>query len=236
MPRWRSPSSAKSTIMMPFFFTMPISRMMPMIATTLKSCLKRMSDSSAPTPAEGKVERMVMGWMKLSYSTPRTMYTVTRAARISRASLPEEFSKAAAVPWKLACTLAGKFISLEVLLIASMAWPSEALSARLNETVTEGNWPWGLIESDSVPGSIRVKAPKGTPLLGMELVLVLAELDPVLLVVVASAFAGGVRIPEDGVKRADSVVALEPAEAEAEAEKEVLAAAPEVPDEALPWM
>ena len=31
-------SSAKSTIMMPFFFTMPISRMMPMMATTLRSC------------------------------------------------------------------------------------------------------------------------------------------------------------------------------------------------------
>ena len=29
--------SAKSTIMMPFFFTMPISRMMPMMATTLRS-------------------------------------------------------------------------------------------------------------------------------------------------------------------------------------------------------
>ena len=33
-PRRRSPSSAKSTIMMPFFFTMPISRMMPMKAIT----------------------------------------------------------------------------------------------------------------------------------------------------------------------------------------------------------
>ena len=36
-PVLRSASSAKSTIMMPFFFTMPISRTMPMIATTLKS-------------------------------------------------------------------------------------------------------------------------------------------------------------------------------------------------------
>src|ERR1700722_18733237 len=164
------------------------------------------------------------------------MYTETRAARISSASLSWEFSKAAAVPWKLACTLAGKFMPLAVLLMASMACPREALPARLKETVTEGNWPWWLIDSDSVPGSMRVKAPNGTALLGMELVLVLAELDPVLLVGGASAFAGGVRIPEDGVKRADSVMALDPAEADAEAEKEVLAAAPEVPDEALPWM
>jgi hypothetical protein len=87
-----------------------------------------------------------------------------------------------------------------------------------------------------VPGSIWVKALRGTALLGVELVLVLAELDPVALVVVANAFAGGVRIPDEGVKRADSVVALDPAEAEAEAEKDVLAAAPEAPEEALPWM
>ncbi len=36
-PPRRSPSSAKSTIMMPFFFTMPISRMMPMKAITVSS-------------------------------------------------------------------------------------------------------------------------------------------------------------------------------------------------------
>src|ERR1700677_4628587 len=121
------------------------------------------------------------------------MYTVTRAARISRASLDWELSKAAAVPWKLACTLAGKFMFLAVLLMASMASPSEALPARLKETVTEGNWPWWLIDSDSVPGSMWVKALKGTALLGVELVVVLAELDPVVLVVGASAFVGGVR-------------------------------------------
>ena len=52
--------------MMPFFFTMPISRMMPMMATTLRSWRKIISASSAPTPADGSVERIVMGWMKLS--------------------------------------------------------------------------------------------------------------------------------------------------------------------------
>ncbi len=36
-PRWRSPSSAKSTIMIPFFLTMPISRMMPMKAISESS-------------------------------------------------------------------------------------------------------------------------------------------------------------------------------------------------------
>ncbi len=59
--------------MMPFFFTMPISSTMPMIATTLRSWWNRISARNAPTPADGSVERIVIGWMKLSYSTPSTM-------------------------------------------------------------------------------------------------------------------------------------------------------------------
>ena len=39
MPCLRSASSAKSIIMIAFFFTMPISSMMPMSATTERSCL-----------------------------------------------------------------------------------------------------------------------------------------------------------------------------------------------------
>ena len=73
LPSLRSASRAKSTIMMPFFFTMPMSRMMPMIATMSRSRWNSRSASSAPTPADGRVERIVMGWMKLSYSTPSTM-------------------------------------------------------------------------------------------------------------------------------------------------------------------
>ncbi len=36
-PSLRSATMAKSTIMMPFFFTMPISRMMPISAITVSS-------------------------------------------------------------------------------------------------------------------------------------------------------------------------------------------------------
>ena len=61
-PSSRSASMAKSIIMMAFFFTMPMSRMTPMSAMMLNSVLKSISASSAPTPAEGSVERMVMGW------------------------------------------------------------------------------------------------------------------------------------------------------------------------------
>ena len=61
--RSRSASIAKSIIMMAFFFTMPIRRMMPMMAITPRSLPVSCSASSAPTPAEGSVDRIVMGWM-----------------------------------------------------------------------------------------------------------------------------------------------------------------------------
>ena len=59
--------------MIAFFLTMPISRMMPMIEMTSMSSPAISSATSAPTPADGSVEMMVIGWMKLSYSTPSTM-------------------------------------------------------------------------------------------------------------------------------------------------------------------
>ena len=63
LPSMRSASSAKSIIMIAFFSTMPISRMIPISAITLKSIRQIISDRSAPTPAEGSVERIVTGWM-----------------------------------------------------------------------------------------------------------------------------------------------------------------------------
>ncbi|MNC19496.1 hypothetical protein D3C75_674290 [compost metagenome] len=63
MPWLRSASRAKSIIMIAFFFTMPINRMMPMIAIMPRSLPLRINASKAPTAAEGKVERMVIGWM-----------------------------------------------------------------------------------------------------------------------------------------------------------------------------
>ena len=53
---------AKSIMMMAFFFTTPTSRITPIKAIRLKSVLKIRSASTAPTPADGKVERMVSGW------------------------------------------------------------------------------------------------------------------------------------------------------------------------------
>ena len=65
-PSLRSASIAKSIIRIAFFFTMPMSRMMPMSAITDSSVWVRSSASSAPTPADGSVERIVTGWMTLS--------------------------------------------------------------------------------------------------------------------------------------------------------------------------
>ena len=60
-PRLRSASSAKSIIMIAFFFTMPISRMTPISAMMLKSVRNAISARRAPTPAEGSVDRIVRG-------------------------------------------------------------------------------------------------------------------------------------------------------------------------------
>ncbi len=52
---------AKSIIMIAFFLTMPMSRMMPMMPITPRSLPVSISASSAPTPAEGSVDKMVSG-------------------------------------------------------------------------------------------------------------------------------------------------------------------------------
>ena len=64
---------AKSIIMMAFFFTTPNNMMMPTNAKRSSCFLKITSVSSAPKTAEGKPERIVIGWMKLSYRIPSTI-------------------------------------------------------------------------------------------------------------------------------------------------------------------
>src|SRR5215471_19039770 len=44
-----------------FFFTSPISRMIPIMAMTLRSVFVIINASNAPPPAEGSVERIVIG-------------------------------------------------------------------------------------------------------------------------------------------------------------------------------
>ena len=58
--------------MIAFFFTMPISRITPISAINENSVLNSISASSAPTPAEGRVDKIVTGWIRLSYRMPST--------------------------------------------------------------------------------------------------------------------------------------------------------------------
>ena len=65
-PWSRSSSSAKSIIMIAFFMTMPTSSTTPMVPITSNWLPLSISAASAPSTAEGKVDRIVSGWMKLS--------------------------------------------------------------------------------------------------------------------------------------------------------------------------
>ena len=62
LPSLFSASRAKSTIMMAFFLTMPMSRIRPMMPTTPSSMSQSVKASRAPMPAEGRVDMMVTGW------------------------------------------------------------------------------------------------------------------------------------------------------------------------------
>ena len=62
LPSRRSASRAKSIIRMAFFLTRPISKMMPIRPMTLSSPPVSSKARIAPTPAEGRVDRIVIGW------------------------------------------------------------------------------------------------------------------------------------------------------------------------------
>ena len=64
--------------------------------------------------------------------------------------------------WNAVCTLNGMCRSLCTFSTASVAAPSEAPAARLNETVTTGNCPWWFTDSGDVRFSKWVKALSGT--------------------------------------------------------------------------
>ena len=57
---------AKSIIMMPFFLTRPISMMIPTNAYSDSSASKTQSVSTAPKPANGSADRIVIGCRKFS--------------------------------------------------------------------------------------------------------------------------------------------------------------------------
>ena len=66
LPSLRSALRAKSIIIIAFFFTMPIRSTMPMIDITSNCVFVSIIARMAPKLADGRVERIVMGWMRLS--------------------------------------------------------------------------------------------------------------------------------------------------------------------------
>ena len=60
-PSRRIRSMAKSIMMMAFFLTMPTNRITPIVAIRSNWVLNIISAITAPTPADGRVERMVTG-------------------------------------------------------------------------------------------------------------------------------------------------------------------------------
>ncbi|MNC74949.1 hypothetical protein D3C75_1263970 [compost metagenome] len=85
------------------------------------------------------MDRMVMGWMALSYSMPSTRYMVTTAASISHNVLDSDASKADAAPCSRSSTLSGMPMSCLAASMAAMASPSDPPGGRLKDRFTAGN-------------------------------------------------------------------------------------------------
>jgi hypothetical protein len=84
-----------------------------------------------------------------------------------------------------------------------------------------------------------VNALNGTALLSMVVELLFADEpnpEAVTLLLAASAFVGGASTAAEGVYNTEVVSAFDPAEADPEAENELEAPGPDVPDDALAWM
>ena len=132
----RSAAIAKSTIMMPFFLTMPISRMMPISAIRLKSKPNSIRIASAPTPADGSVDRIVKRVdVALVENAEDQVDHDERREDQQRHACSSDCWNACAVPWKLVASVAGQCqIVHRPAAIASVAWPSAT--------------PWREVEAD----------------------------------------------------------------------------------------
>ena len=76
--------------------------------------------------------------------------------------MASEAWNASAVPWKLPRTDGGNPTSRSAAWMAETASLSEAPRARLNESVTAGNWPWWAMASGVLRETKRAKASRGT--------------------------------------------------------------------------
>src|SRR5260370_7541226 len=137
-PRSRSDSSAKSISMMPFFFTMPMSRMMPMMPMTSSGEQHQGQQGAKSGRGQRRDDRERMDRALVEDAKNET---ATKAATIRMGVLLSELWKAWALPWKLVVIEGGRWRSAAALRIAVTAFPIVLLAARLKLKVTEGNSP-----------------------------------------------------------------------------------------------
>ncbi|MOA02154.1 hypothetical protein D3C78_1215930 [compost metagenome] len=90
------------------------------------------------------------------------MYMVTMAARISHRVLDSEARNASAAPWKRLWMPSGRPIAAWTCSMRATASPSATPGARLNDTVTAGNWPMRLTCSAVARSSTRTRLASGT--------------------------------------------------------------------------
>src|SRR5579862_3610047 len=100
--------------------------------------------------------------MKLSYSTPSTMYMTITAASSSSSSLVRLLRKASAAPSKVVEMLSGIASDCSTVPIASTAAPREDPGARLKETVAAGNCARWLMSSGRASMVSLAMAERGT--------------------------------------------------------------------------
>ena len=143
LPSLRSAARAKSIIRMAFFFTMPISRMMPIMAMTLRSVWVSIRASSAPTPADGKRGKNRDG-MNVAFVEDAEHQVDGRQGRGDEVGLAAErvlIGLRGAGEHRSEWWAAGRSCAAASP-IASTASPRATPGRRLKEMVTAGNSPW----------------------------------------------------------------------------------------------
>jgi len=162
LPPSRSASRAKSIIMMAFFLTMPMSRMMPISAMTERSVRVTMSARMAPTPAEGQRGEDGDGVDVALIQNAEDDVDGDESGESEQRFVGERCFEGGGGALELGVMLGGMLSLALASLTAETASPMDLPGATSKETVTAGNWPWWFMESADCCGSKWVKVESGT--------------------------------------------------------------------------